>query len=165
MAKLTSIDGAVVLELALRGKSFDPFQKDLEWFEYEAAVEGRREPEPEGSISFDEERRSVEGQLNRKEFNDLLRGIDDLIAHSKALRFEPADLNLYFEWSHETPSVFLIVTWFDLALSPRSLEQRFPSAHAGYRFLCERGALLGFREEVEREFLLGTAVPAGRTVQ
>ncbi len=87
------------------------------------------EPEPEGSISFQEERRTAAGRVNRKEFNELLRAIDDLIAHSRALRFEPADLNFYFEWSHETPNVFLIVTWFDLALRPRSLEQRFPSAH------------------------------------
>ena len=164
MAKLTSIDGAVAFDLALRGKFFDPFQQDLEWFEYEAVVEGRREPVPEGAISLDEERRSVEGRINRKEFNELLRGIDDLVAHSRSLRFEPADLNCYFEWSHETPNVFLIVTWFDLALSPRSLEQRFPSAHAGYRFLCERGALLGFRAEIEQEFLEGRGAPASRSV-
>ena len=165
MAKLSSIDGAVTLDLALRGKFLDPFQQDLEWFEYELVAEGKREPEPEGSISFQEERRSVEGRVNRKEFNDLLRGVDELIAHSSALRFEPGDLNFYFDWSHETPNIFLVISWFDLALSPRSLEQRFPSAHAGYRFLCERGALLGFREELEREFLTGTHVRAGRAVQ
>ena len=165
MARLVSIDGAVILDLVLTGKFLDPFQKDLEWFEYAVSVEGRREPEPEGSISFDEERRNVEGKLNRKEFSELLRGLDDLVAHSRAVRFEPADLNFYFEWSHETPNVFLIVTWFDLALAPRSLEQRFPSAHAGYRFLCDRSALLGFREDVEREFLAGTSARAGRAVQ
>ncbi len=167
MADLPSINGEIQLSLRLLGKSYDPFQKDLEWFEYELVVEGRERdhapaPEaPEAPPVPTLERRAVRGKINRKDFNELLRGLDELIKQSRAMRFEPYDLNFYFEWSHETPLVYLIVTWFDLALAPRRFDQRFPTSHVGFRFLADANSLAEFRRAVEEEFM-GAAQPMER---
>ncbi len=159
MAVLPSVQLEMRLSLRLLGKSLDPFQQDLEWFEYEVSMAGGS---PAGDPSAaGRESRAATGRINRKGFNDLLAALDALLAGSGALRFEPADLNFCFEWSHETPLVYLIVTWFDLAFSPRRLDQRFPSAHAGYRFLSDRDSLLAFREALEQEFL--AAAPRRRS--
>jgi len=159
MAILASINGEVQLSMRLLSKTYDPFQKDIEWFAYELAVEGRRPPDSpgagvEGAVGY-----AARGQINRKDLNALLSGLDELTAGNGAMRFEPYDLNFYFEWSHETPLVYLIVTWFDLALSPRRFEQRFPSAHAGFRFLADHEALLGFRQAVGDESLAAAVEP------
>lgn len=156
MALLASVQLEMRLSLRLLGKSFDPFQADLEWFEYELSIEGGAPPvgAPGAAVV---ETRTATGRMNRKGFNELLRALDMLVGSGVPLRFEPADLNFYFEWSHETPLVYLILTWFDLAFSPRRLDQRFPAAHAGYRFLSDRDSLLAFREALEEEFL--SAVP------
>jgi len=158
MATLTSINREIELSLRLIKKSLDPFQVDLEWFEYDlsimlrrAADEGpqlRRSTERGSQI----ERHAVRGKINRKDFRELLREIDGLLNQDRPLRFEPYDLNFYFEWSRETPHVCLIITWFDLALSPRRLDQRFPTAHTGFRFLAEEDSLMQFRIALEEEF-------------
>ncbi|MGE0406191.1 MAG: hypothetical protein AB7O65_07825 [Candidatus Korobacteraceae bacterium] len=150
MASLFSSTGDLQLGMRLLATTLDPFQQDMEWFECELFVEGGShavEASSEASVKT-----AVRGRLNRQEFNQLVAGLDELLASSRPLRFEPADLKFYFEWSHETPSVFLIITWFDLALSARSLEQRFPVAHVGYRFLADRSSLRSFREQLEGEF-------------
>jgi hypothetical protein len=152
MATLFSIEGNVQLQIRLLRTTLDPFQQDLEWFEYELSIESGSADQVADAPAAAGERRSARGRINRKEFNQLLRGLGDLIEHSVALRFEPRELNFYFEWSHETPQVFLIVTWFDLALTPRTLERRFPGAHAGYRFLADRDSLRAFRMRMGAEF-------------
>lgn len=160
MATLTSVHGEIHLALSLLSKSFDPFQLDLEWFEYELGVEGHREaaegstprlPGPPESAAV--ERRSVRGRFHRQDFAELLRGLDDLLEQGQALRFEPYDLNFYLEWSLETPHIYLIVSWFDLALAARRFDHRFPSAHAGFRFPTDRDSLARFRRALEEEFL------------
>lgn len=157
MAVLASITGEMRLTLRLPGKRYDPFQKDLEWFEYELSVEGRRtadspDAEPvKATPSTTPLGRVTRGTINRQGLDALLRGLDQLTAENRPLRFEPYDLNFYFEWSHETPLVYLIVTWFDAALAPRRFEQRFPSAHAGFRFLAEHEAVLEFRQTLAEE--------------
>jgi len=152
VATLSSIQGEVQLSLRLLGKSYDPFQKDLEWFDYELSVEGRRladssanEPAT-GPLSH-----IARGRINRKDLNALLHALDDLTTQNQPMRFEPYDLNFYFEWSHETPLVYLIVTWFDAALASRRFDQRFPSAHVGVRFLADHDSLLGFRHALGEE--------------
>src|SRR2546426_1181348 len=70
-------------------------------------------------------RGSAQGKFSSKDLDDSRRGLDELIEYSRALRFEPSDLIFYSEWSHEPPLVFLIVTWFALALSPRRFDRRF----------------------------------------
>ena len=154
MALLTSIQGEMQLALRMLGKSYDPFQQDLEWFEYEVLVEGAPMVvgSEEGKFPTSAEVRRARGKFNRKELNDLLRSLDDLLDHSEPLRFEPGDLNFYFDWSHETPLVYLVVTWFDLAFASRRLDRRFPTAHAGFRFLADRESVMTFREDLEREF-------------
>ncbi len=144
------------LSLRLLNKSFDPFQKDLEWFQYELSVEGRRladssAGELAADFSSEPVSRTAQGKINRKDLNALLRALDQLVAEDRPMRFEPYDLNFYFEWSHETPLVYLIVTWFDAALAPRRFDQRFPSAHVGFRFLADHSALLGFRHLLAEE--------------
>lgn len=162
MAVLYSIQGEVQLSLRLLGKSFDPFQKNLEWFEYEMVVEAAPLAENDGG-RHRIERRSITGRMNRQEFNELLRGIDGLIVDSDPMRFEPFDLKFYFEWSHETPLIYLIVAWFDLALAPRTLEQRFPTAHAGFRFLTDKQSLQPFRHKLEEEFVGKSGAPKSAT--
>ena len=159
MATLSSIQGEMQLSLRLLGKSYDPFQVDLEWFEYELAIVGRRLPGEAPVLETraedpapPTERRSIRGKINRKDFNQLLSDLDELVERSHPMRFEPYDLNFYFEWSRETRLVYLIVTWFDLALAPRRFDRRFPSAHAGFRFLTDAGTLEQFRRALEQEF-------------
>jgi len=159
MAKLASIQDDLQLSFRLIGKSYDPFQIDLEWFEYELDVKigkdcGAGYISEEGTAG--ETRRqcsSVSGRINAKDFRDLLSGLDELLAEGKDLRFEPYDLNFYLEWTRETEHICLIVSWFDLGLSPRGLEHRFPTAHAGFRFLAEDESLARFRTELDEEFL------------
>ncbi len=158
MATLASINGEIELSLRLMKKSFDPFQVDLEWFEYDLSIMLRRGAEdgPRLGAHSDRElhieRHAIRGKFNRKDFRELLREIDGLLNEDRSLRFEPNDLNFYFEWSRETPHVCLIITWFDLGLSPRRLDQRFPTAHAGFRFLAEEDSLMQFRIQIEEEF-------------
>lgn len=152
MAILASISGEMQLTLRLLSKTYDPFQKDMEWFAYELAVEGRRQADSPGAgAETGAAGYTARGQINHKDLNALLGGVEELTAGNGAMRFEPYDLNFYFEWSHETPLVYLIVIWFDLALSPRRFDQRFPSAHAGFRFLADHDALLGFRQALGDE--------------
>ncbi|HKV40242.1 MAG TPA: hypothetical protein VJX67_13605 [Blastocatellia bacterium] len=156
MATLFSIHDEIELEMRLLGAALDPFQMDLEWFEYELAIKVSHKPDvssgappPGGPIH---ERRAIRGKINRKDFGDLLAALDQLLGEGHDLRFEPYDLNFYLEWSRETEHLCLIVTWFDLGLSPRNLEQRFPTAHTGVRFIVEDGAVEDFRRDLEREF-------------
>lgn len=165
MAELLSVQSEIRLSFRLLGKASDPFEKSLEWFDYELAVEGGkiagafgREASP-ADRPPEAERRSAHGKISSKDLDDFLHGLDELIEYSRALRFEPYDLNFYFEWSHETPLVYLIVTWFDLALSPRRFDRRFPSCHAGFRFLADAESLGRFRRAVGEEFT-GAARPA-----
>jgi len=163
MAALASVDGEIELILSLVATSYDPFQLDLEWFEYELAVVARPPGIPQGETreAFREalgevpavERRSVRGRFNRQDFAELLRSLDDLLEHAQPLRFEPYDLNFYLEWTLETPHVYLVVSWFDLAITPRRAEHRFPSAHAGFRFPTDRDSLARFRRALQEEFL------------
>lgn len=154
MATLQSVDGDIRLSLRMTGKSFDPFQQDLEWFEYELAAEVSPRESGESPIENRawEKMRSAKGKINRKDFQILVDGIEGLAASGAAMRFEPYDLHFCFEWAKGTDLVFLIVTWFDLALVPRSFEQRFPTAHTGFRFLTDEEALMRFRAELEAEF-------------
>jgi hypothetical protein len=163
MASLLSSAGDLQLNVRLLRTSFDPFQQDLEWFEYEVSVEAGLADDTTETAAQPAIRTAVRGNFNRQEFNQLLRALDDLLDRSCAMRFEPSDLKFYFEWSHETPSVFLLVTWFDLALSARTLQQRFPAAHGGYRFLAGIESLRAFRHQVEAEFTRPSAA-AGRLV-
>jgi hypothetical protein len=156
VAVLSSIKGEMQLSLRLPGKSYDPFQKDLEWFEYELTVEGRLVGDSPGNAPAEASTatpvsRSARGKINRKDLNTLLAALDELTTENRPLRFEPYDLNFYFEWSHETPLVYLIVTWFDAALAPRSFDQRFPPAHVGFRFLADHDSLVGFRRALAEE--------------
>lgn len=159
MAKLSSIQDDIQLSFRLTGRSYDPFQVDLEWFEYELAIKVGKEAGPCPSSETGEfalrhrECDSVSGRINRKDFRDLLAGLDELLAEGTDLQFEPYDLNFYLEWTRETEHICLIVSWFDLGLSPRGLDHRFPTAHAGFRFLAEDGSLARFRSELEAEFL------------
>jgi hypothetical protein len=158
MATLSSVNGEVELSLRLMKKSLDPFQVDLEWFEYDLSIVLHRSAVDAASLNPSAgreshiERHAIRGKFNRKDFRELLRGIDALLNQDQALRFEPYDLNFYFEWSRETPHVCLIITWFDLGLLPRRLDQRFPTAHAGFRFLAEEDSLIQFRITAEEEF-------------
>jgi hypothetical protein len=152
MATLRSIEGEVELSLRLIDRTFDPFQLDLEWFEYELSIKLlRRQADRDAHLPL-VEHHSGKGKINTKDLAALLRDLDALLETGDPLRFEPYDLNFYFEWSRETPRIFLIVTWFDLGLSPRSHAHRFPSAHTGFRFLTEEGSISQFREAVEEEF-------------
>ena len=160
MACLFSSAGDLQLNVRLLRTTFDPFQQDMEWFEYEVSVEGGLQNNATEAPSEPSLRTAVRGKVNRQEFNQLLRGFDDLLERSQSIRFEPADLKFYFEWSHETPSVYLLITWFDLALAARTLEQRFPTAHHGYRFLADRGSLREFRRRLETEFSRPASSPS-----
>lgn len=160
MAILVSIGGEVQLSLRLLEKSFDPFQKDLEWFQCELRAGAVASDQAEAEPSFPVEH-SVRSKLNRKEFNHLLEALDELAGPGAPLRFEPADLRFYLEWSHETPLVYLIVAWFDLGGGPRHAERRYPMAHAGVRFLTDETALRLFRAALETEFT-GEERPAPR---
>jgi hypothetical protein len=165
MAVLVSVTGEMRLTWRLLGKSYDPFQKDLEWFAYELSVEGRRQAETpgtelaKGSPSAPLPSHVTRGTINRRDLNALLGGLNQLTTENRPMRFEPYDLNFYFEWSHETPLVYLIVTWFDAALAPRRFEQRFPSAHVGFRFLADHDAVLDFGHTLAEE---SVAAPAGQ---
>jgi hypothetical protein len=161
MAILTSISGEVQLGLRLLEKSFDPFQKDLEWFEYELRAGAIPSDEGAGGESGEPDlaaealfpvQHAVRGRMNRKEFNDLLHRLDELAGPGAPLRFEPADLKFYIECSHETPLVYLIIAWFDLGSGPRNPERRYPMAHAGVRFLSDAESLRIFRVALEVEF-------------
>jgi hypothetical protein len=135
----------------------------LEWFKYELAVTTDRGSEllsPAGGTLIDTSRlkcRAVSGKINRKDLAILLSRLDDLIMKGQDMRYEPYDLNFYLEWRIETPHVYSIVTWFDLALTPRDLQARFPSAHVGFRFLADEDSLINFRSGVHTEFLGGTS--------
>lgn len=148
MAELHSLDGRARVHLGLLEKTLDPFQQDLEWFAYEL----RAEVNPKAGMHA-EPPRTARGKMNRKEFNQLLEALDALLNSSRPLRFEPADLSLYLEWSRATPLVFLIVTWVDAGPTGRSLEQRFPAVHAGLRFLTDENSVRSFRDALESEFL------------
>jgi hypothetical protein len=166
MAKLVSIQDDLHLSLRMLRKEYDPFQIDLEWFDYELSVKVGRRPdsgvETEDGAPGPEVRlecHDISGRINGKDFRDLLAGLDELLAEGKDLQFEPYDLNFYLEWSRETEHLCLIVCWFDLGLSPRGLDHRFPTAHAGFRFLAEDDSLARFKADLESEFLspLGAA--------
>jgi hypothetical protein len=105
------------------------------------------------------ERHAARGKINRKDLSALLSGLDGLILRGQDLRYEPYDLNFYLEWKLETPRVYSIVTWFDMALSPRIINSRFPSTHVGFRFLTEEASLRSFRSGIEMEFI--GAAPIG----
>jgi hypothetical protein len=167
MARLVDLQGQIQLDLRILRKEYDPFQLDLEWFHYELAVtpglsSERRLPmgaptsKPDSRLG----NRAVTGRINRKDVSILLSNLDDLILRGQDLRYEPYDLNFYLEWKIETPHVYSIVIWFDMALTPRDLQARFPSAHTGFRFLADEDSLAAFRSAVEMEFL-GEA-PQGR---
>jgi hypothetical protein len=158
MASLLSSAGDLQLNLQLLRTTYDPFQQDLEWFEYEVSIEAGVQNGITETAAQPEQRMVARGKFNRQEFNRLLRDLDVLIEQSRPLRFEPADLKFYFEWSHETPSVYLLVTWFDLALAARTLEQRFPASHSGFRFLADHASLRDFRRKIESEFSRRPAV-------
>ncbi len=160
MASLLSSNGDLQLNVRLLKTTLDPFQQDLEWFEYEVSVEGGLQDEETETSARPALHTAVQGKLNRQEFQQLLRDLDALLGPSQPMRFEAADLKFYFEWSHETPSVYLLITWFDLALSARTLEQRFPTAHNGYRFLADRESLQGFRRQLEAEFRRPASAPS-----
>jgi hypothetical protein len=135
MATLPSIAGDLHLSRRLVGKSYGPFQVDLEWFADELAIEGRRqsgdapvlEP-PAITPALSVERREMRGQVNRQDLIALLRGLDELLERSRELRYEPYDLNFHFHWSRETSHIYLMMIWFDLGLAPRRFDQRFPTA-------------------------------------
>ncbi|HEV2494730.1 MAG TPA: hypothetical protein VG204_16835 [Terriglobia bacterium] len=165
MAVLVSVTGEMRLTWRLLGKSNDPFQTDLEWFAYELSVEGCRPAnapgaEPIKMTSSAPPSHVTCGTINRKDLSALLSGLDLLATENRPLRFEPYDLNFYFEWSHETPLVYLIVTWFDAALTPRRFDQRFPPAHVGFRFLTSHDAVVDFRQALAEESV--AAAPAGQ---
>jgi|GEM_PF-3994345 len=166
MAVLASVTGEMRLTLRLVGKSYDPFQKDLEWFAYELSVEGCSPATTSGiepgrtASSAPPPSHATRGTINRKDLNALLSGLDRLVSENRPMRFEPYDLNFYFEWSHETPLVYLIVTWFDAALTPRRFDQRFPAVHVGFRFLTGHDAVVDFRQALVEETL--TAAQAGQ---
>jgi hypothetical protein len=162
MARLHDLQAQIELEFRLLAKEYDPFQLDLEWFTYELAVtvgHGVEHLTPAaGTASETRERReghAVSGKINRKDLAILLTRLDDLIMKAQDMRYEPYDLNFYLEWKIETPHVYSIVTWFDMALSPRDSRARFPSAHLGFRFLAEEDSLLRFRSGIDAEFLGG----------
>lgn len=162
MARLHDLQAQIELEFSLLAKEYDPFQLDLEWFKYELAVTVGQGVEhlttaAEAAAETHErpERRAVSGKINRKDLAILLARLDDLIMKAQDMRYEPYDLNFYLEWKIETPHVYSIVTWFDMALSPRNLQARFPSAHVGFRFLAEEDSLLSFRAGIDAEFLGG----------
>lgn len=154
MASLLSAEGDLQLDLRLLGTTLDPFQQDLEWFEYAVSVDAGNGhvDAPTEAAAKPTLQTHARGKINRKELEDLLRGMEDLAENSQSMRFEPADLKFYFEWTHETPSVFLIIVWFDLPTPARNLQQRFPMAHVGYRFLSDRDSLRRFCKQVAGEF-------------
>src|SRR5262249_40587460 len=152
MATLLALQEQIELELRLLEKEYDPFQLDLEWFRYELAVNIRRTshtPAPDAGAEAGTparlERHSATGKLSRKDLYSLRSGLDGLILRGQELRFEPYDLNFYMEWKIETPHVYSIVSWFDMALSPRDHTSRFPYSHVGFRFLAEEDSLSNFR--------------------
>lgn len=168
MARLFALQEEIELELRLLEREYDPFQMDLEWFKYELAIRIKRTgraPAPDaggGTANLTRlERHAARGKINRKDLFVLLSGLDDLIQRGSDLRYEPYDLNFYMEWKMETPHVYSIVTWFDMALSPRDLKSRFPSSHLGFRFLAEEDALRTFRSGVEMEFIGSRPVAGG----
>ena len=165
MARLVALKEEIALELRLVEMEYDPFQMDLEWFKYELAITIKRVgqaplPEAGTGTAGRVERHSARGKINRKDLSILLSGLDGLILRGRDLLYEPYDLNFYMEWKMETPHVFSIVTWFDMALSPRDINARFPSAHVGFRFLAEEDSLRTFRSQLEMEFI-GTKQVAG----
>ena len=75
MATLASINREIELSLRLIKKSLDPFQVDLEWFEYDLAIVLRRSPDDAPSISRPPEREShIERHAIRGKFNRSLPG-------------------------------------------------------------------------------------------
>jgi len=164
MARLIALQEEIELELRLLEREYDPFQMDLEWFTYELAIKIKR-PEPDsapgGGDSSRRQRHTGKGKINRKDLSILLAGLDELLDEGKDLRFEPYDLNFYMEWRLETQLVFSIVTWFDMALSPRNATSRFPSAHAGFRFLAEQDSIRTFRSDLEAECIGSKTAPGG----
>src|SRR5262249_28084660 len=137
-------------------REYDPFQMDLEWFKYELAIKinwpgEQQSAEIPGEAAVRLERHAARGKINRKDLSILLAGVDDLILRGKDLKFEPYDLRFYLEWKMETEHVYSIITWFDLALLPREARRRFPSAHAGFRFLVEEASISAFRAGLEAE--------------
>jgi hypothetical protein len=152
MAGFLSSDGNLQLQMRLLATSWDPFQQDLEWFDYELFVEGGHQSEPPELPAAPAHRTAVRGKLNRSNFHQLVAALDDLIERSLPMRFESADLKFYLEWSREGSSVYLIICWMDLGLAPRTLEQRFPASHAGYRFLADLQSLRAFQRQLELEF-------------
>ena len=162
MATLCSVLGEIDLEFKYLSKEYDPFQVDLEWFQYEFSVSVRRIASAENEAPSEPrqlECSRIHGRINRKDFSVLLKELDAFLSEGQELRFEPYDLNFYLEWSRETEHVCLIIAWFDLALAPRGLEQPFPTAHTGFRFLAEDSSVRQFRNALAREFL-GDAGPA-----
>ncbi|HKF59098.1 MAG TPA: hypothetical protein VKJ45_26900 [Blastocatellia bacterium] len=162
MARLHDLQAQIELEFSLLAKEYDPFQLDLEWFKYELAVtvgQGVEHLTPAAEAATERdcrlERQAVRGKINRKDLAILLSRLDDLIMKAQDMRYEPYDLNFYLEWKIETPHVYSIVTWFDMALSPRDLQARFPTVYAGFRFLVEEDSLLSFRAGIDAEFLGG----------
>jgi len=162
MARLNDLQGQIALEFKLLTKEYDPFQLDLEWFKYElgatVAKVSERGSLATGAPTETHERReghAVTGKINRKDLAILLSRLDGLILRGQDMLYEPYDLNFYLEWKIETPHVYSIVTWFDMALSPRDSLARFPSAHLGFRFLADEDSLIDFRSAVDREFLGG----------
>jgi hypothetical protein len=166
MAKIISIQQEIELSLGLLNKEYDPFQMDLEWFKYELSIRtnGTREaglPDSQTgrATAGCGNAHAATGKINRKDLFTLLSGLNDLIQSGQDLRYEPYDLNFYLEWRIETPHVYSIITWFDMALSPRGLNSRFPSAHIGFRFLADQDALDAFRSGLEMEFIGSTTAP------
>jgi hypothetical protein len=166
MARIISIQEEIELSLRLLEKEYDPFQMDLEWFKYELSIKAKRAGQtrpaeaPGGTGMPALMEHAARGKINRKDLSALLSGLDGLILRGQDLRYEPYDLNFYLEWKLETPRVYSIVTWFDMALSPRIINSRFPSTHLGFRFLTDQDSLGAFRSDLEMEFI-GTS-PTGR---
>jgi hypothetical protein len=160
MARLVDLQEQIELNLKLLEREYDPFQLDLEWFKYELAVKVKKgghaallDAEDKAGAPAYHQRHATRGRINRKDLSILLTALDDLIRAGEEVRFEPYDLNFYMEWKLETPHVYSIVTWFDMALSPRDLNSRFPSAHLGFRFLAEEDSLRAFRSGLATEFM------------
>lgn len=155
MATLSSVRDELEFELRCLGKEYDPFQMDLEWFEYELSVRvvGSPSDDDEADDQINPEGSTIRGKINRKHLIDLIAELDALLSEGQVLRFEPPDLSFYLEWSRETEHVCLIVVWFDVALTPRSPDQAFPTAHTGFRFLADDRSVREFRKLLTNEFL------------